>query len=305
MRFLLVSDLHYALQQYDWTAAVASEFDAVVIAGDHLDGHSAVDGSVQIVVLLKVLARMVGRTRLLVSSGNHDLDTRDGGGERVAKWMERVRALGIATDGDSIVIPGANAANDENGSNRRDTLVTVCPWWDGERARKKVGGQISADFARKRADPTIGTWAWVYHAPPTGSPTCWDGKKHYGDAALIKWIEFYQPDLVFTGHIHQAPFQPEGSWIDRIGKTWIFNSGRQIGPTPAHVVVDTGVLEAAWFSLAGAQSASLAQPLARPLPPLTAPPAWLPSLNPGSRMGGAAAGSPGVATFPDRDPSPA
>ncbi len=82
MRFLLVSDLHYALQQYDWIAAVAPEFDAVVIAGDHLDGHSSVDGGVQIVVLLKVLQRMMGRTRLFVSSGNHDLDSRDGGGER-------------------------------------------------------------------------------------------------------------------------------------------------------------------------------------------------------------------------------
>ena len=138
----------------------------------------------------------------------------------------------------------------------------------------------SSSKARKRSDPTIRTWAWVYHAPPSGSPTCWDGKKHYGDAALIKWIEFYQPDLVFTGHIHQSPFSAEGSWIDRIGKTWIFNSGRQIGPTPAHVVVDTEAREAAWFSLAGAQSASLAQPLTRPLPPLTAPPTWMPLLPP-------------------------
>ncbi len=107
--------------------------------------------------------------------------------------------------------------------------VTVCPWWDGESARRKIGGQISRDFARKQSDPTIGTWTWVYHAPPSGSPTCWDGKKHYGDAALVKWIDFYQPDLVFTGHIHQAPFSAAGSWVDRIGKTWIFNSGRQIG----------------------------------------------------------------------------
>jgi Icc-related predicted phosphoesterase len=298
MRFLLVSDLHYALQQYDWITAVAPEFDAVVIAGDHLDGMSSVDGGVQIVVLLKVLQRMMGRTRLFVSSGNHDLDSRDGGGERVARWMERVRALGIATDGDSVVmaglqgspgtqgIPGTQippqATSGDDAQARRDTLVTVCPWWDGESARKKIGGQISRDFARKRADPTIGTWVWVYHAPPSGSPTCWDGKKHYGDAALVKWIDFYQPDLVFTGHIHQAPFSAAGSWIDRIGKTWIFNSGRQIGPTPAHTVVDTEAREAAWFSLAGAEGAQLDQPLTRPLAALTEAPAWLPVLQPGT-----------------------
>ncbi len=149
--------------------------------------------------------------------------------------MERVRALGIATDGDSVVMRGTRGPEEEADAfgppARRDTLVTVCPWWDGESARRKIGGQISRDFARKQSDPTIGTWTWVYHAPPSGSPTCWDGKKHYGDAALVKWIDFYQPDLVFTGHIHQAPFSAAGSWVDRIGKTWIFNSGRQIGPT--------------------------------------------------------------------------
>lgn len=279
MRFLLVSDLHYALQQYDWIAGVAPEFDAVVIAGDHLDGHSSVDGGVQIVVLLKVLQRMMGKTRLFVSSGNHDLDSRDGGGERVARWMEKVRALGIATDGDSLVIPGTYAEGEDPHQARRDTLVTVCPWWDGEAARKKVGGQISRDFARKRENRAIGTWVWVYHAPPSGSPTCWDGKKHYGDAALVKWMDFYQPDLVLTGHIHQAPFCREGSWADRIGKTWIFNSGRQPGPKPAHVVIDTGAREAAWFSLAGAEGTALDQPLVRPIPALTAPPAWLPRLQ--------------------------
>jgi Icc-related predicted phosphoesterase len=276
MRFLLVSDLHYALQQYDWTLAVAPHFDAVVIAGDHLDGHSSVDGGVQIVVLLKVLERMMGRTRLFVCSGNHDLDSRDGGGERVPRWMEKVRALGIATDGDSLVIPGTYAPDEEPSTARRDTLVTVCPWWDGESARKKVGGQISRDFARKREQRAIGTWVWVYHAPPAGSPTCWDGKKHYGDAALIKWIEFYQPDIVFTGHIHQAPFMREGSWVDRIGKTWIFNSGRQPGPKPAHVMVSTAAREAAWFSLKGAEVAALDLPLARPLQPLSALPHWVP-----------------------------
>jgi Icc-related predicted phosphoesterase len=279
MRFLLVSDLHYALQQYDWIAGVAPGFDAVVIAGDHIDGHSSVDGNVQIVVLLKVLQRLVGKTRLFVSSGNHDLDSRDGGGERVPRWMEKVRALGIATDGDSVHIPGVYAPDEEPHAARRDMLVTVCPWWDGESTRKKVGAQISRDFARKREERAIGTWAWVYHAPPSGSPTCWDGKKHYGDAALIKWIEFYQPDLVFTGHIHQAPFMREGSWVDRIGKTWIFNSGRQPGPKPAHVVIDTAAREAAWFSLKGAEGAALDAPLTRPVPELTVPPSWLPDLS--------------------------
>ena len=40
MKFLLVSDLHYALKQYDWTAAAAPDFDVVVIAGTDTFGDA-------------------------------------------------------------------------------------------------------------------------------------------------------------------------------------------------------------------------------------------------------------------------
>lgn len=257
MRFLLVSDLHYALEQFDWTVKVASEFDAIVIAGDHLDIASRVDGRVQIVVILKYLQRLMERTQIIVSSGNHDLDVRDAFGEKVARWMNRVRQIGIATDGDTVSVAD-------------DTLVTVCCWWDGPHAKSAVQAQIERDAAKPKK-----AWIWVYHAPPDGSPTCWNGKKFYGDSELIAWIEQYRPDIVLTGHIHQAPFTKDGSWADRIGSTWVFNCGKQPGPTPPHIIVDTAAREAAWFSIAGAETARLDLPLHRPLPALTETPAWL------------------------------
>jgi Icc-related predicted phosphoesterase len=257
MKILLVSDLHYALKQYDWTAAAAPDFDLVVIAGDHLDISGQLDGSVQIVVILKYLQRLAGHARLIVSSGNHDLDRRDANGEKVAAWMGRVRRLGIPTDGDAVEIDGA--------------LVTVCPWWDGPVARDAVQAQIARDAARPKT-----SWIWVYHAPPEGSPTSWGGSRFYGDAELSAWIETYRPDMVLAGHIHQAPFKRGGSWVDRIGPTWVFNCGQQPGPTPAHIMVDTEAQEAAWFSLAGAELVRLDAPLERPLAELTALPGWAP-----------------------------
>jgi Icc-related predicted phosphoesterase len=261
MKYLLVSDLHYALKQYDWTATVASNFDVVVIAGDHLDIASSVDGGVQVVVILKYLKRLMVQTQLLVSSGNHDLDVRDESGEKVARWMNRVRHMGIPTDGDSVMLG--------------DTLVTICPWWDGPNMKRAVQAQLERDAAKPRT-----SWVWVYHAPPSDSPTCWDGRQFYGDSELATWIETFQPDMVFAGHIHQSPFTEGGSWADRIGATWVFNSGKQIGPTPTHVIVDTEAREAAWFSLAGAQLARLDLPLQRPLPELTQAPSWLKSRRP-------------------------
>lgn len=158
MKTLLVSDLHYALKQFDWVSEVAGNFDQVIIAGDHIDIAGQLDGRVQVVVILKYLRRIAEQTRVIVSSGNHDLDRRNEYSERTASWMSRVRALGIPTDNDSVV--------------RHNTLVTVCPWWDGPLAKDKVARLLRADAAKPKQH-----WHWVYHAPPEASPTSWNGKR--------------------------------------------------------------------------------------------------------------------------------
>jgi Icc-related predicted phosphoesterase len=257
LKVLLVSDLHYALKQFDWVVANASAFDLVVLAGDHVDIAGQLSGGVQVTVILKYLRRLAPLTRVVVSSGNHDLDTRDGAGEKVAAWMQRVRQLGIAADGDTIEANGA--------------LITICPWWDGPVARQAVDAKLQRDAAKRAGK----SWIWVYHAPPADSPTSWTGRAHFGDADLSTWIETHAPDIVLTGHIHEAPFKSGGSWADRIGASWVFNSGRQIGPTPTHIAIDTEAREAAWFSLAGAELARLDLPLTRPLQSLETAPAWL------------------------------
>ena len=256
MKCLLVSDLHYALKQFDWTAAAAEAYDVVVIGGDHLDISGHVDGRVQIVVILKYLQQLMSRTQLIVCSGNHDLDTRNAAGEKVARWMDKVRQLGIPTDGDSLYVG--------------ETLFTVCPWWDGPTTRDDVQAQLARDAAKPKK-----SWIWVYHAPPEGSPTSRGRGRSFGDADLTGWIETFAPDIVLTGHIHQAPFEEEGSWADRLGSTWVFNAGRQIGPEPTRVAFHTEAQEALWISLYGSERVKLDAPLRRPLEPLTEAPAWL------------------------------
>jgi predicted phosphodiesterase len=61
----------------------------------------------------------------------------------------------------------------------------------------------------------------------------------------------FGPDFVLSGHIHNAPFYSEGSWIDRIDKTWVFNPGRQIGQRPTSIVFDLETMRVEWFSLEG------------------------------------------------------
>lgn len=256
MRLLLVSDLHYSLPLFDWVADVAGNFDIVVMAGDHLDLASVVDGRAQAAVVRKYFARIRTKTKLLVCSGNHDLDSKNEAGERIARWLLGKRNDGILSDGESETIG--------------DTLFTACPWWDGPVSKAKIGDQLAA-AAKERQN----RWIWIYHAPPPKSPIAWNGRRFYGDDALLDWVKLYQPDIVMCGHVHEAPYVGEGSWVDRIGKTWVFNTGHYLGAPPPHIIMDFDVGEAVWLSEAGVEKVRFEDELTRPLAPLSSLPAWL------------------------------
>jgi Icc-related predicted phosphoesterase len=238
MRILLVSDLHYSLKQFDWLVSRMHEYDLIVVAGDSLDVSALPPLDAQSVVVLKYFSLLHSSTKLAVSSGNHDLTGPDDNGEQGALWLSEARTAGIPSDGDSLSL--------------NDALVTVCPWWDGPIGRELVARQLTTDAARRPAQ-----WLWVYHWPPTGSPTCWTGSRDYGDSDLVEWITEHQPDLVLCGHVHQSPFADKGSWFDRVGDTWVFNAGNQRGPVPSRIEIDLAAGTAHWSSLMGTESVDL------------------------------------------------
>ena len=119
----------------------------------------------------------------------------------------------------------------------------------------------------------------MHHAPPEDSPTSWGGRRSFGDAELRSWIERYQPDVVLSGHVHQSPYIEGGSWADRIGRTWIFNAGHQLGPVPSHVLIDTDAGTASWKCDRHGEAVRLDDALQRPIAPLDDPPQWISSLG--------------------------
>ncbi len=229
---LFVADLHYALKQFDWLLANAARFDAVLIGGDLLELGSTLPIDVQIVVMEKYLARLRGQTRVLVSSGNHDGDHRLASNESRCHWLQEAKSGQLFVDGDSVEING--------------TLITICPWWDGPVTRADIDKLLAQDAAREKF-----RWVWIHHSPPDKSPVSWAGKKFGGDDFLVEWIQRYQPEFVLSGHIHNAPFVQHGSWIDRLGKTWVFNPGKQIGPCPTYLAFDLDRMGVEWVSLEG------------------------------------------------------
>ena len=129
----------------------------------------------------------------------------------------------------------------------------MCPWWDGPLVKSRLESQL-----RDAAAERLQRWIWVHHAPPANSPTSWGGKRFFGDVELVQWIGNYQPSMVISGHVHQSPFIADGSWFDRLGTTWVFNTGLQPGRPPTHIVLDIDDGTAFW--LAGATVLALANP---------------------------------------------
>jgi len=124
--------------------------------------------------------------------------------------------------------------------------VTVCPGWDRPLARPALEAQLA-----EAAQTVRGRWIWVHHAPPAGSSVSWRGKKFIVDENLRGWIERCPPDVELGAQIHNSHFQPQGSWVDQISKTWVFNPGRQLGPCPAYITLDLHGMTAEWISLEG------------------------------------------------------
>lgn len=238
MRILLASDLHYRLPHLDWLVGAAEDVDVVALAGDLADIVSPVPHDVQVVVLDEYLQRIAGRARLVVASGNHDLDGPGEDGEQVAGWLRRVVGDRLHADGTSVDVG--------------DLRFTVCPWWDGPLSRQRVADQLAAAAVDRPS-----RWVWVYHSPPAGTPLCRDGRREFPDHDLAGWIEQYQPDAVLCGHIHQAPWVDGGSWNARLGRTWVFNAGKQRGPVPAHITLDLAAGTADWFGVYEFGSVSL------------------------------------------------
>ncbi len=238
MRILLVADIHYSLKQFDWLCGAAPHFDLLVIAGDLLDlaGHADLD--TQIVVVEKYLRRLGIQVPVAVCSGNHDLDTVTSEGERRADWLVHLDIERVAVDHQSLVVG--------------ECLFSICSWWDGPNTQGNVAGFLAAE-ARKQGRP----WIWIYHAPPDGAKTGWNGKNYSGDAFLTGLIRQYKPDLVLSGHIHNSPFRNEGHWCDRVDTTWVFNPGRQPSSTPATIVFDLDTMEATWDSEMDTQTVNL------------------------------------------------
>jgi Icc-related predicted phosphoesterase len=236
MRYLVASDLHFGLPQFDWIADQAGAFDAVVLSGDHLDVAGRVEIHAQAAMITAFLGKLADETTVVVNSGNHDLIGRGEHGEKMALWLDDLDDR-VVRDGQCVIVG--------------DDLISACCWWEGPVTRGALEAQLAADADRR---PASGRWIWAYHSPPDRAPTSWSGRRYFGDDVLNRLMQEHDPTVVLTGHVHESPFRPDGSWHDRVGGTLVFNAGRQPGPVPAHIILDTGTDEAMWWTFEASET---------------------------------------------------
>jgi hypothetical protein len=84
---------------------------------------------------------------------------------------------------------------------------------------------------------------------------------------------------VISGPCASIALAPDGSWFDRRGNTWVFNTGRQPGRPPTQIVLQIDDGMAFWLGDGEAQQIDLNAPLRRPAAPITDPPPWLEFLD--------------------------
>ena len=237
MKILVVSDLHYSLKQFDWLGASHAGYDLIIIAGDLMELGSYVEPDIQAAVVEQYFRRICGATPMVVCSGNHDL-VDEGDGTRTTDWLADLAIPGLVVDTGCF-------------ENKKIRILSF-PWWEQEAERETINSWLAAQH---RPDDRRAVF-WVHHAPPRGTKTSWNGRLDLGDDTLLAWIERYAPDLVFSGHVHNAPYYPDGSWIDRIGNTVITNGGRQTGEVPATIVVEVDDGSLTWCGMEGRHEGS-------------------------------------------------
>lgn len=213
VRVLVVSDLHFNKEWFDWVQKQAALHlhDGIIIAGDLIGPVWNCSAKDQVAWLTRWIKTFPGK-RLVLCSGNHD-QRPDDVPPALQNWMEALDYPHVTTDRQNVDIRGWG--------------FECVPW----NAMPLRGGlkQIA-----------------VCHCPPEGAKTAINDPEcvDFGDFELGEWLRrplgrhgYPQPPYaVLSGHTHRRR-----RWWDRVGKTWSLNTG--VGASvsvPNHIVLTLG-----------------------------------------------------------------
>lgn len=251
MRILITADLHSRRDWFDWL--LRQQADLTVVAGDLLDGFRADGLLVQMLELRRWCAQLPGH--LAVCSGNHDHNNMPLGTRRsraLACIPEDARSEGL-----SLLLAGHwmdCLENDKIVTDQRSKVVTTL---DGEKLVVTTvpydfgGGEDHDDLWKEGAmlrHHWKTPWLVLHHEPPVEIKV----GGGMGNRQLYNRIQEYRPDFVFSGHLHDQPY--DGSFSDQLDGTWCFNPGDPEhhpagkSDTPNDIILDLEARTATWHA---------------------------------------------------------
>ena len=231
MRILVVSDLHYRLQHYDWLVGAAAERRRG--GGRGGPRRRGEPGAARGAGRRAATATSTGwpaTAVVLAASGNHDLDGPGEHGEQVAGWLRQPRADGVhdrrrqrrprrhALHGVPVVGRAAQPGGGRRAARRR-----------GGRPARAMG--VGLPRAAGRHGAVQGRATGV----PRPRPGRLDRRAPAGPGAL----RAHPPGAVGRRRLVARPARQH----------LVFNPGRQIGPVPPHITIDTEAGTAEWFGV--------------------------------------------------------
>jgi Icc-related predicted phosphoesterase len=228
LKTLIVADLHFRENWFEWLINCAPAYDAVLIAGDLLDLFRIdPERPRQARIVLYYLRRLARATRVVLCSGNHDevgpLNVR--GGVPVYSWLTEAEDFpGLVTDGRTWVT--------------EELILTSIPYCasDAEKALLFGRGRIVKEDRPGRK------WIVLHHVPPALGDSF-----SVEEVATLKLLYNYQPDYFISGHIHGLP-RALGKWRIDIGSSTVILPGQTLGaPVPDHMIFDFASGEGSWI----------------------------------------------------------
>ncbi len=202
MKILLVSDLHYTQQWFEWLLSSAPDHDLLVVAGDLLDQNHPAHHTRQTERVITWLHSL--RKPTCICGGNHDREwnLRTNRWEP-ASWLRQLRCS---------------------------------PLWSNQRIFQFSGlSFLPIDY--QEPVPEAEAEIWISHLPPANTPvsTCPAGLD-VGNALIARSLQQpHHPKVLLCGHQHTPQ-----SWHTRFHQTCCLNPGMQADAhSPNHILIDT------------------------------------------------------------------
>ena len=240
MRILVVSDLHYRLPHYDWLVGPRPTSTPSPSPATSPTSSARCRTTSRPSSSRNYLGLLAERTAVLRRLRQPRPRRPRAHGEQVAGWLRRLDHDGAARRrrvASTSATPGSRSAPGGTARSPARRSARSSP------RRPSTGPRAgSGSTTRRRRARRCATTGGV-SSPTTTSRT--------GSRST-------EPDVVLCGHIHQAPWAEGGSWHARLGDTWVFNAGKQIGPVPPHITLDTEAGTADWFGVFESETLDLA-----------------------------------------------